>query len=90
MASLRAADFKGRPDLTPWLASVYVHPDHRRLGLAQALVRHVEAQARALGHTRLYLISEHAETLYASLGWTTFDQVIGSHGPAVLMSKALA
>jgi len=89
MASLRASDFKDRPDLTPWLAAVYVHPDHRRLGLAHALVRRVEAEARLRGHTQLYLISEHAEALYADLGWTTFDHVIGSHGPAVLMSRAL-
>jgi GNAT superfamily N-acetyltransferase len=89
MASLRASDFKGRPDLTPWLSSVYVHPDHRRVGLARALVQRVESQAREQGHERLYLISEHAETLYADLGWTTFDHVIGSHGPAVLMTKGL-
>ena len=49
----------------------------------------MESQAREQGHQRLYLISEHAETLYADLGWTTFDHVIGSHGPAVLMTKGL-
>ena len=89
MASFRTSDFKGRPDLTPWLATVYVHPDHRRLGLAHALVRRVETQARALGHERLYLISEHAETLYMDLGWKTFDHVTSPYGPAVLMTTAL-
>ena len=89
-ASLRLTDFAGRPDLSPWLATVYVHPDHRRAGLAHTLVRRVEAQARRLGHERLYLISEHAETLYADLGWSTFDHVTGPYGPAVLMSRTLA
>lgn len=90
MASFRASDFAGRPDLTPWLSSVYVHPDHRRVGLAHDLVRRVEAQAAHLGHSRLYLISEHAEMLYADLGWSTFDHVTGPHGPAVLMLKDLS
>jgi N-acetylglutamate synthase-like GNAT family acetyltransferase len=89
MASLRASDFKGRPDLTPWLAGVYVHPEHRRAGLAHALVQRVEAQARQQGHLRLYLITEQAETLYAELGWATFDQVVSSHGPAALMTRKL-
>ena len=89
MASLRATDFAGRPDLTPWLASVYVHPEHRHAGLAHALVRRVEAQARSVGYQCLYLISEQAETLYAGLGWGTFDRVTGPHGPAVLMKTDL-
>ena len=89
MASLRPSDFAGRPDLTPWLASVYVHPDHRRAGLAHALVRRVEAEARRQRHSRLHLVSEHAEALYADLGWTTFDHVTSPYGPAVLMSRIL-
>ena len=89
MASLRASDFKERLDLTPWLASVYVHPYHRGAGLAHALVKRVEAQAHKQGHHHLYLISEHAERLYVDLGWITFDHVTGPYGPSVLMNKAL-
>lgn len=85
--SLRPSDFGGRPDLTPWMASVYVHPEHRRAGLAHALITRLMAAAFERGHRRLHLITEHAETLYASLGWTTFDHVVGLHGPAVLMRR---
>lgn len=46
-ASLAAKDLQARPDLTPWLAGVFVHPAFRRHGYAAALVRKVEAFATA-------------------------------------------
>lgn len=87
--SLRDSDFEGRRDLKPWLASVYVHPEYRRSGLAHELVTRLQAAARQRGHDRLYLITEHSEGLYAGLGWTTFERVVGPHGPAVLMTRVL-
>ncbi|WP_348524185.1 hypothetical protein [Mesorhizobium sp. LNHC229A00] len=33
MISLRQGDFKERADLSPWLASLYVHPSHRKTGI---------------------------------------------------------
>lgn len=44
-ASLVAEDMSIRPDLTPWLASVYVIDQQRGQGIASALVRRVEEQA---------------------------------------------
>src|SRR4051812_27947910 len=41
-ASLAHQDLDSRPDLTPWLAGVYVVPDARGRGHAEALVRQVE------------------------------------------------
>jgi ribosomal protein S18 acetylase RimI-like enzyme len=52
--------------------SVYVHPDHRKIGAFKALYRHAEQAARAAGAVgiRLY-VDEHnegAQAAYARLG----------------------
>jgi GNAT superfamily N-acetyltransferase len=46
-ASFVAADLASRPDLTPWLASVFVDLPYRGRGHAALLVRRVEDAARA-------------------------------------------
>ncbi|MFH6781229.1 MULTISPECIES: GNAT family N-acetyltransferase [Methylobacterium] len=51
MASLAARDLETRPDLTPWLAGVYVGPPARGRGHAVRLVAAVEAEARSCGST---------------------------------------
>ena len=61
--------------LTPWLAGLYVTPEHRCEGVGEALVRAIEAQARARGHQRLYLYTDTAVAYYQRLGWRTVDRV---------------
>jgi len=72
-ASLIFDDLEGDPR-NPWLASVYVPPEHRKKGIATALVRTVEDAARRLGYTRLYLFTSTAPDLYAGLGWRPLDR----------------
>jgi GNAT superfamily N-acetyltransferase len=68
-ASAVEHDMDTHPELTPWLASVYVKPDARGRGVASALVRRVMAAVAALGVSRLYLFTESARGLYEKLGW---------------------
>ena len=75
-ARLVAADHADRPDLTPWLASVYVAPAWRRRGIASALVRTVQTAARAAGYPALYLYTPDQARLYARLGFTTIGAVV--------------
>ncbi len=72
-ASLIFDDLEGDPR-NPWLASVFVLPAHRKKGIASALVRTVEATARRLGYSRLYLFTSTAPDLYAGLGWRALEQ----------------
>ena len=72
-ASLIFDDLEGDPR-NPWLASVFVLPAHRKKGVASALVRTVEATARRLGYSRLYLFTSTAPDLYAGLGWRTLER----------------
>ena len=72
-ASLIFDDLEGDPR-NPWLASVFVLPTHRRKGIASALVRAVEATARRLGYSRLYLFTSTAPDLYAGVGWRPLER----------------
>jgi N-acetylglutamate synthase-like GNAT family acetyltransferase len=68
-ASLVRNDMETRPELTPWLAGVFVAPRHRRQGVGAELVRRVMAEAAAQRVSILYLYTVHSETFYANLGW---------------------
>jgi GNAT superfamily N-acetyltransferase len=72
-ASLIFDDLEGDPR-NPWLASVYVPAEHRRKGIASALVRTVEEAARRIGYGRLYLFTSTAPSLYEGLGWKALEQ----------------
>lgn len=66
---LTECDMLTHPELSPWLASVYVTPLARGRGIARALVRRAMEQARAFGYTRLFLYTYTARGLYEQLGW---------------------
>jgi GNAT superfamily N-acetyltransferase len=86
-ASFVAEDSDSRPDLSPWLASVFVDPAFRGRGHARLLVSAVESAARGAGVPRLWLFTETAAPLYASLGWQAAGEVIEQGRPNVLMRR---
>lgn len=69
-ASLIPHDMETRMELTPWLAGVFVAPEHRRRGIGAALVRRIMVEAGRLRVPVLYLYTMHSEKFYASLGWS--------------------
>jgi GNAT superfamily N-acetyltransferase len=84
------ADCDERPDLTPWMASVFVHPFHRGKGLSLQLIRRAENEAKRLGIQTLYLVTENAKGLYEKCGWKEFDKVQSKFGGiSSLMKKSL-
>ena len=62
-------DMSIRPDLTPWLAGMYVKPESRLRGVGTALVRHAVQKTAEMGIERLYLYTHTARTFYEKLGW---------------------
>jgi GNAT superfamily N-acetyltransferase len=86
-------DMETRLDLTPWLAGVYVRPEHRGRGAGSALVKHATQRAGEFGVRTLYLHTEAsgaARRIYTRLGW----EVIATepyHGlDVVIMATGLA
>ncbi|MGH7044787.1 MAG: GNAT family N-acetyltransferase [Stellaceae bacterium] len=68
-ASLVHHDLATRPDLTPWLAAVFVDSAFRGCGFASQLVRTAEAACRAADIMKLWLHTVSAAGLYARLEW---------------------
>jgi GNAT superfamily N-acetyltransferase len=77
-ASLAAQDLDERPDLTPWLAGVFVEPRARGRGYAVRLVAAVEEECRSASISTLWLYTNTAERIYARAGWQTVETV--QHG----------
>ncbi|MDJ0895733.1 MAG: GNAT family N-acetyltransferase [Alphaproteobacteria bacterium] len=89
MAGLVDCDLESHAHLHPWLAVVFVHPSHRRQGLARCLVRRVEAEARALGFVHLHLFTYSSVPLYASLGWRILEAIDDAEGRKTIMVQEL-
>lgn len=67
--SLWMNDLKCRQDLYPWIASLYVIEEKRKMGLGKMLLDHGIEEARKLGYTHLYLITD-LDGYYERFGWT--------------------
>jgi GNAT superfamily N-acetyltransferase len=88
-AMLVANDMDTRRELTPWLAGVYVAPEHRRKGIGSALVGRVVECAKRLGVARLYLYTPSAERMYLQLGWSSMERVEYRGSDALIMHRNL-
>lgn len=67
--SLIETDLETLPPYTPWLASLYVHPNFRGRGWGKLLVHTAIREAAKLGVDRLYLFTPEHEAFYRKLGW---------------------
>ena len=89
-ASLLAEDMDIHKDLTPWLGSVFVLPQHRSRGFGARLVQGVVAEARRLQVSTTYLFTEDRAGFYAAMGWREI-QTRPYHGrPVTIMKLDLA
>jgi GNAT superfamily N-acetyltransferase len=88
-ASLTAHDLNERPDLTPWLAGMFVAPHARGQGYAARLIAAVEQEASAASISALWLYTNTAERIYARAGWETVETVQHNNKPFALMRRNL-
>jgi GNAT superfamily N-acetyltransferase len=70
-AALDDDDMDTHPQLTPWIASLYVDVKYRKQGVGETLVRHVIEEARAAEVKKLYLFTPDREHYFSRFGWRT-------------------
>lgn len=72
-------DLSTKPELTPWLAGLYVPKKQRGKGIAKLLINEVIEQCRKMNYTKVYLRTEHTYEYYKKLDWIllekTFDEI---------------
>jgi N-acetylglutamate synthase-like GNAT family acetyltransferase len=67
--SLIANNMECHTELSPWLASLYVHPAFRQQGIGTALTEAILREAHALAIRCIYLFTPDQESFYERLGW---------------------
>lgn len=77
-------------DYGPWLAGLFVLPEHRRRGIGALLVAAAEQQASALGVERLHLYTPASDDFYERLGWALITRLDLRSGTVSVMSKSLS
>lgn len=67
--SLLGCDMDSHPELTPWLASLYVTEPWRHRGIGSALTDRALAAAARLGHRQIHLYTPDRAGFYRERGW---------------------
>lgn len=90
MVSIVDHDLELSTDRSPWLASLYVAPEHRRKGLGRNLVQAAIDEAHRLGFHKLFLYTPGQETFYAALGWKRVEVIRYRSQPITIMRRSLS
>lgn len=85
-AMLIMHDMDTRMELSPWLAGVFVAPEHRRHGIGTALVKCIIDEATALGVGGLYLFTPTTQEFYSRLGWVLVEHTTYRGADVAVMS----
>jgi GNAT superfamily N-acetyltransferase len=83
------SDLEERPQLTPWIAALWVEEEKRSLGVAKALVREATSAAARLGHDEVFVCCHRdLEPFYAMQDWRILERGVGPHDLSVLVWRA--
>jgi N-acetylglutamate synthase-like GNAT family acetyltransferase len=88
-SSVISADLPERPQLSPWVAAVWVEPQARGHGIGGALVDRATQDCFALGIGRAYLCARLERSgFYERLGWLPIERDVGPHSLSVFIRDA--
>jgi GNAT superfamily N-acetyltransferase len=88
-ASVIASDLAERPQLSPWVAAIWVEQKARGHGIGAALVNRAAQDCFALDIGRAYLCARpRMSGFYERLGWTLREQQVGRQGLDVFFREA--
>jgi predicted N-acetyltransferase YhbS len=72
--SIIANDEESRPQYTPWIAALWVEPEHREQGIGALLVERGVEFAFRTGARRVYLLSgPQRRPFYENRGWSVVE-----------------
>jgi GNAT superfamily N-acetyltransferase len=74
-ASLALQDLEERPDLTPWLAGVFIIPEMRGRGCAYRLLEAFDEACYAAYIETAWLYTSGVEPLYLKAGWQVAETI---------------
>ncbi len=80
-------ELQGFEHLTPWLASLYIVPAARGVGIARALIDAAIDEAARLGNNQVYLFTSGQADYYHKLGWETVADTQAHGHPTVVMTR---
>ena len=81
-----ACDLPERPRYTPWVAAVWVEPEHRRQQIGRALVLHAVRCCFARGFSQAYLCSSPERlAFYTRIGWIPIEHGVGDDNQTVYL-----
>lgn len=80
-------DLNSRQDLIPWLACLYVAPEHRGQRVGAELLRHALRETKRKGFDNLYLCTD-LEGYYEKLGWNRVATGYGMIGDPTTIYSA--
>jgi GNAT superfamily N-acetyltransferase len=87
--SVIASDLAERPQLTPWVAAVWVEEKARGHGIGAALVERAVQDCFALEFDRAYLCARpRMFGFYERLGWALLERQVGRQGLDVFFREA--
>lgn len=80
-----------RPDLTPWLGSLYVEPNFRGRGIGEKLIHTVINKAQNMKFQKLYLLAfdPTLPNWYRKLGWQGIGADVLNGYPVTVMERAI-
>jgi GNAT superfamily N-acetyltransferase len=87
--SLVENEFKSKPELTPFLGSLFVPLEHRQKGIGKVLCQKVLEEAKRLGYSKCYLVTDKKKAFYSGRGWKTILEYVYRNAPAYLMEITL-
>jgi GNAT superfamily N-acetyltransferase len=83
------SDLSERPQYSPWVAAVWVEPQHRLRHVGRSLVGHAARTCFDRGFRRTYLCSAVTRrNFYTRQGWTPIEENVGEHRQIVYTMDA--